>query len=92
MVHAFRATVGPDGTEWQVPHAGGPTTDVIPIAGGAVAARGRTDLERLFAGELVYTGALRTNVAALLSHVPIGGQSCPVSDGPRMQRVLRPRH
>ena len=58
---------------------GGTTTDVIPIAGGSVVAEGRTDLERLLAGELVYTGALRTNVAAVLSHVPIGGRLCPVS-------------
>jgi probable H4MPT-linked C1 transfer pathway protein len=58
---------------------GGTTTDVIPIVARAVAARGRTDLERLLLGELVYTGALRTNVAAVLSHVPIGGQPCPVS-------------
>jgi (4-(4-[2-(gamma-L-glutamylamino)ethyl]phenoxymethyl)furan-2-yl)methanamine synthase len=58
---------------------GGTTTDVIPIAAGAVVARGRTDLERLLGGELVYTGALRTNVAAVLSHVPIGGRPCPVS-------------
>ena len=58
---------------------GGTTTDVIPIAGGEVAARGRTDLERLLHGELLYTGALRTNVAAVLSHVPIGGEPCPVS-------------
>jgi (4-(4-[2-(gamma-L-glutamylamino)ethyl]phenoxymethyl)furan-2-yl)methanamine synthase len=58
---------------------GGTTTDVIPIAAGAVVARGRTDLERLLSGELVYTGALRTNVAAVVSHVPIGGQRCPVS-------------
>ena len=58
---------------------GGTTTDLIPIAAGAVAARGRTDLERLLAGELVYTGALRTNVAAVLSRVPIGGRPCPVS-------------
>jgi len=58
---------------------GGTTTDVIPIAAAAVAARGRTDVERLLAGELVYTGALRTNVAAVLSHVPIGGRPCPVA-------------
>jgi len=58
---------------------GGTTTDVIPIVSGEVAARGRTDVERLLHGELVYTGALRTNVAAVLSHVPIGGQPCPVS-------------
>jgi hypothetical protein len=58
---------------------GGTTTDVIPIAAGVLAARGRTDVDRLLAGELVYTGALRTNVAAVLSHVPIGGEPCPVS-------------
>jgi hypothetical protein len=58
---------------------GGTTTDVIPIAGGAVVAEGRTDVERLLAGELVYTGALRTNIAAVLSHVPIGGRPCPVT-------------
>lgn len=60
---------------------GGTTTDVIPIAGGKIAARGRTDLERLLEGELVYTGALRTNIAAVLSRVPIGGELCPVSSG-----------
>ncbi len=58
---------------------GGTTTDVIPIVGGEVVARGRTDVERLLSGELVYTGAVRTNVAAIVSHVPIGGRPCPVS-------------
>jgi (4-(4-[2-(gamma-L-glutamylamino)ethyl]phenoxymethyl)furan-2-yl)methanamine synthase len=58
---------------------GGTSTDVIPIVGGEVAARGRTDLERLLHGELIYTGALRTNVAAVLSHVSIGGEPCPVA-------------
>ena len=58
---------------------GGTTTDVIPIIAGEVAARGRTDVERLLEGELVYTGALRTNIAAVLPDVPIGGRACPVS-------------
>ena len=58
---------------------GGTTTDVIPIVGGEVTARGRTDVERLLHGELVYTGALRTNIAAVVSHVPIGGAPCAVS-------------
>jgi probable H4MPT-linked C1 transfer pathway protein len=58
---------------------GGTTTDVVPIAAGRLAARGRTDVQRLLAGELVYTGALRTNVAAIVSQVPIGGRPCPVS-------------
>jgi (4-(4-[2-(gamma-L-glutamylamino)ethyl]phenoxymethyl)furan-2-yl)methanamine synthase len=58
---------------------GGTTTDLIPIAAGTVAARGRTDVERLLEGELVYTGALRTNIAAVLSQVPIGGRPCAVT-------------
>jgi hypothetical protein len=58
---------------------GGTTTDLIPIVAGTVAARGRTDVERLLHGELVYTGALRTNIAALLSQVPIGGKPCGVT-------------
>jgi probable H4MPT-linked C1 transfer pathway protein len=58
---------------------GGTTTDVIPIAGGMVVAEGRTDVGRLLAGELVYTGALRTSIAAVLSHVPIGGRPCSVT-------------
>jgi len=58
---------------------GGTTTDVIPIRDGAVIALGHTDVERLLEGELVYTGALRTNIAVVVSEVPIGGRPCPVS-------------
>jgi probable H4MPT-linked C1 transfer pathway protein len=58
---------------------GGTTTDLIPIVAGTVAARGRTDVQRLLEGELVYTGALRTNIAAVLSQVPIGGRPCAVT-------------
>ncbi|HEX5386692.1 MAG TPA: hydantoinase/oxoprolinase family protein [Gemmatimonadales bacterium] len=46
------------------------TTDVIPVVGGAVSATGRTDPARLASGELVYTGALRTPVEAIVSRVP----------------------
>ena len=59
--------------------AGSTTTDVIPIRAGRVAARGRTDPERLLHGELVYTGAVRTNVAAVVSRVPLWGGECPVA-------------
>ncbi|HUK21164.1 MAG TPA: hydantoinase/oxoprolinase family protein [Gemmatimonadales bacterium] len=45
---------------------GSTTTDIIPIVGGRVRARGRTDPERLETGELVYTGAVRTPAEALL--------------------------
>jgi (4-(4-[2-(gamma-L-glutamylamino)ethyl]phenoxymethyl)furan-2-yl)methanamine synthase len=58
---------------------GSTTADVIPIAGGQVVAVGRTDLDRLLAGELVYTGALRTNLAAIAARVPVRGGSCPVA-------------
>jgi probable H4MPT-linked C1 transfer pathway protein len=55
------------------------TADIIPIVGGQVAAIGGTDPERLAAGELVYTGALRTPVEALASHVVIDGARVGVS-------------
>ena len=58
---------------------GSTTTDVIPVVGGRVAAVGRTDPERLLAGELVYTGVLRTNVAAIVRSVPFRGGQCPVA-------------
>ncbi len=58
---------------------GSTTTDVIPVTGGRVAALGRTDPERLLAGELVYTGVLRTNVAAIVRRVPLRGGECPVA-------------
>ena len=58
---------------------GSTTTDVIPIAAGRLAAGGRTDLDRLLAGELVYTGALRTNLAAIAPRVPVRGGWCPVA-------------
>ena len=58
---------------------GSTTADVIPIAAGRVAAEGRTDLDRLLAGELVYTGALRTNLATIAPRVPVRGRWCPVA-------------
>jgi probable H4MPT-linked C1 transfer pathway protein len=55
------------------------TTDVVPIRNGRVAAVGRTDPERLLAGELVYTGAVRTNVAAIVPRAPLWGSECPLA-------------
>lgn len=51
---------------------GSTTTDIIPIADGRVVARGRTDPERLVSGELVYIGAIRTPVEAIVHQVPLG--------------------
>ncbi|MBU4492652.1 MAG: H4MPT-linked C1 transfer pathway protein [Euryarchaeota archaeon] len=51
---------------------GSTTTDIIPIKEGAPHA-GRTDFERLKSNELVYSGVLRTNIAAILGTVKING-------------------
>ena len=55
------------------------TADIIPIAGGRVCARGRTDTGRLRSGELVYTGVLRTPVCAVTRTVPLRGRRCRVA-------------
>lgn len=52
---------------------GSTTTDITPIVTGAVAARGRTDPERLREGELVYSGALRTPAEAIAPTVSLHG-------------------
>jgi probable H4MPT-linked C1 transfer pathway protein len=49
------------------------TTDLIPLDRGRVAARGRSDTERLQTGELVYAGIRRTPVCALTTELPVHG-------------------
>src|SRR4051812_14705585 len=49
------------------------TTDLIPLADGRVAARGRTDTERLQNGELVYAGVRRTPICALATELTFRG-------------------
>jgi probable H4MPT-linked C1 transfer pathway protein len=58
---------------------GSTTTDIIPVSSGKVVAIGRTDLERLGAGELVYTGAVRTPVEAVVQEVTVRGRRVGVS-------------
>lgn len=58
---------------------GSTTTDILPVINGKIAVAGRTDLGRLASGELVYTGALRTNLAAIVQSIPVGGKMCRVS-------------
>jgi probable H4MPT-linked C1 transfer pathway protein len=58
---------------------GSTTTDIIPIKEGSECAKGRSDLERLKTGELVYSGTLRTNVAAIVDKVPLNGEYVRVS-------------
>ena len=52
---------------------GSTTTSIVPVVDGRTVARGLNDLEKLACGELVYTGALRTNVAAVVDRVPLRG-------------------
>ena len=58
---------------------GSTTTDVVPIVDGRVVAEGRTDTGRLRTGELVYTGCLRTPLAAIVRSAPVGRAMCPVA-------------
>lgn len=58
---------------------GSTTTDIIPIARGAAAAAGHTDPERLANGELLYLGAVRTPIEAIVHDVPFGCASAGVS-------------
>jgi probable H4MPT-linked C1 transfer pathway protein len=57
---------------------GSTTTDIVPVANGAVAARGYTDAERLAAGELVYTGLVRSFLMATAPHAPLAGRWTPL--------------
>ena len=52
---------------------GSTSASIIPVSAGRVAAKGKTDLDKLICGELVYTGSLRTNVAAIVQSVLIKG-------------------
>ncbi len=52
---------------------GSTTTDVVPVMDGAVASRGYTDAERLTAGELLYTGLVRSFVMAVAERAPFAG-------------------
>ncbi len=58
---------------------GSTSTSIIPVVDRRVSAVGKTDLEKLMVGELVYTGSLRTNVAAIVDSVPIRGGTARVS-------------
>ncbi|MEM2130677.1 MAG: hydantoinase/oxoprolinase family protein [Candidatus Bathyarchaeia archaeon] len=58
---------------------GSTSTSIIPIVNEHIAAAGKTDLEKLMNGELVYTGSLRTNIAAIVSSIPIRGSKARVS-------------
>ena len=58
---------------------GSTTVDFIPLLDGLPAVAGTTDIDRLLAGQLVYTGIERSPVCALVQTVPYRGQDCPVA-------------
>jgi probable H4MPT-linked C1 transfer pathway protein len=54
--------------------AGSTTTDIIPVVDGLPLVEDRSDMGRLANNNLVYTGALRTNVATIVDHVMLDGK------------------
>jgi (4-(4-[2-(gamma-L-glutamylamino)ethyl]phenoxymethyl)furan-2-yl)methanamine synthase len=58
---------------------GSTTTDIIPLVDGLPLTTGSTDLERLAAGELVYTGFRRTPVCAMARSVVLEGRTIPLA-------------
>jgi probable H4MPT-linked C1 transfer pathway protein len=58
---------------------GSTTTDVIPVRNGFPHTSGLDDTSRLIHGELVYTGALRTDLSAILQRVKTKQGTCRVS-------------
>ena len=70
--------VGQDFKDCICVDTGSTTTDIIPIKHGKPLA-GVTDFERLKRDELVYTGALRTNIAAIVDTVDVDGVNSRIS-------------
>lgn len=58
---------------------GSTTTSIIPIVDGRVFAEGYNDMEKLSVDELVYTGSLRTSLAAVASKIWFKGRWVRVS-------------
>ena len=59
---------------------GSTTTDIIPLKDGLPFTEGKTDLSRLIAGELVFTGVVRSNVAGIVHQVPFQGKNVSVAN------------
>lgn len=72
--HALATFVGrtsPEGRSLLI-DVGTTTCDTIPIANGVPMPSGRTDIDRIRSGELVYSGVRRTPVCAVAHSVPLG--------------------
>ena len=79
--HALATWAGQlTGTGWGLLiDIGSTTCDLIPINQGLPDPTGRTDLERLLSGELVYTGVRRTPLCCVKPTVLIQGRPCPLA-------------
>ncbi len=53
---------------------GSTTTDLVPVARGAVRNRGYSDRERMGVEELIYSGVVRTPVMSFADRVPLDGE------------------
>jgi probable H4MPT-linked C1 transfer pathway protein len=58
---------------------GSTTTDIVPLVNGIPQPHAWNDTERLLAGELVYTGVVRTPICAVTHSLPWRGEQCPVA-------------
>lgn len=58
---------------------GSTTTDIIPLRDGLPIPVGRTDVDRLLSGELIYTGVRRTPVCAVSRSVNLRDRKCPLA-------------
>jgi len=58
---------------------GSTTTDIIPVCEQHPRTNGLTDVTRLLSGELLYTGATRTPLSAIVSEVPFHNHLVPVA-------------
>ncbi len=76
--HASAALVGRTCRDALFVDMGSTTTDIVPVRAGTVAARGYTDAQRLAAGELVYTGLVRSYLMATAGRAPFAGTWAPL--------------
>jgi (4-(4-[2-(gamma-L-glutamylamino)ethyl]phenoxymethyl)furan-2-yl)methanamine synthase len=72
--HASASLIARDLPDALLIDVGTTTTDLIPLKGGTVAARGFGDGERLTERELVYSGVVRTPVMAVARTAPFKGR------------------
>jgi probable H4MPT-linked C1 transfer pathway protein len=74
----FAANLIPNGAGVLI-DVGSTTTDIVPIVDGRPRPHGLDDTSRLQAGELVYSGVLRTPICAVTNRLPWRGNECPVA-------------